>query len=99
MLNGTSATMLTQDERDWIVAGMAWVGMRRWMCGAADAERAQVWFHSQIAARFSPSYHHWTGPGPRPPLRHIMPDMERLLCEMQAGLGLPPEIVYPFGAE
>lgn len=85
---------MTKEEQDWITRGLVWVGLRRWMCGEADAERAQVWFHSQIARRFWPSAHEDLGPGPRPVPRHITPDMERLLCEMQDGLSLPPEFVF-----
>lgn len=63
--------MLTEDERDWIVRGMAWVGLRRWLCGAAEAEKARVWFQAQMDLRFDAKH---AG-------RHITPDMACLEAE------------------
>ncbi len=68
MLSQEGTTGLTVDEKEWIVAGMAWVGLRRWMCGAAEAETARVWFEAQMDQRFAA----------RGALRHITDDMARL---------------------
>ncbi len=62
---------LTTADREWIVAGMAWVGLRRWMCGAAEGEAARVWFEQQIDLRFDAMHGR----------RRITADMGRLEAE------------------
>jgi hypothetical protein len=76
-------------ERDWITAGMAWVGLRRWLCGREEGERAWAWFQEQMELRFSsPSS---LGYG-RPPGRYITPDMERLLAVAAKEIALAPPV-------
>ena len=79
--------MLTEDEREWIVRGMAWVGLRGWLCGAAEAEKARVWFQEQMDVRFCA----------RTAGRHITPDMVRLEAEFGSVMraGLPVRVGLP----
>lgn len=44
--------MLTSQEREWVTAGMAWVSLRRWLCGQAEGEAARAWFEEQMDLRF-----------------------------------------------
>ena len=75
--------MLTEDEREWIVRGMAWVGLRRWMSGETAGNQARVWFQEQVDLRFCV----------RTAGRYITLDMARLEaefgCLVLAGLPVP----------
>jgi len=49
----SSSSFLTPGERQWIIDGLAWVGLRRWMYGLAAGEAARIWFEQQLDQRFS----------------------------------------------
>ena len=70
--------MLTAEERNWIVSGMAWIGLRRWLCGSSEGDQARAWFQDQLDLRF----------GAKTAARYITPDMERLAQEMQRLLAM-----------
>lgn len=65
--------MLTEDEREWILCGMAWIGLRRWLCGSVAGDQARAWLQDEMDLRF----------GAKTAARHLTPDMERLGGEMQ----------------
>lgn len=44
--------MLTENEREWVSAGMAWVALRRWVAGADAGDAARLWFQDQMDVRF-----------------------------------------------
>lgn len=49
----SSGSFLTPGERQWIIDGLAWVGLHRWMYGLAAGEAARIWFEQQLDQRFS----------------------------------------------
>ena len=65
-------------ERDWITTGLAWVGLRRWMHGYDDGERAWAWFQEQMDLHFDAKH----------ATRMIGPGMASLLAAAGAELGL-----------
>lgn len=67
--------MLTEQEREWIVAGMAWVALQRWVCGQKDGDAARAWFQDQMDVRLG-------DPNGVLPLG-LSADMERLAAEMK----------------
>ena len=56
----TAKATLSSEERDWLIAGLAWVGMRRWMGGAAAGDQARAWFNAQVDRRFRRCGYHLT---------------------------------------
>lgn len=42
------------DELDWVLCGMAWVGLRHWLCGRVEGEEARAWLWAEIDRRLRP---------------------------------------------
>ena len=63
----------SEDEWDWVMCGLAWVGLYRWRCGTAAGERARAWFEEQMDLRFDAKH----------AARQIGPGMEALEARLR----------------
>ena len=82
MLTGfVSNSSLSTDEREWVLQGMAWVGLRRWRYGRDAGDQAREWFEEQMDLRFDA----------RHAARYVSPALGRLEAEI---CGLVGRAVY-----
>lgn len=69
---------MTEDEKLWVLWGMAWVGLRHWQCGRAEGDAARAWLWAEIDRRLRPEH----------PL--LSDDLERLEAALQGGVHAGP---------
>ena len=72
------ADELDADELEWVLCGMAWVGLRHWQCGRVEGDQARAWLWDELDRRLRPAH----------PL--LTADLERLEAALSWGVHAGP---------